>query len=134
MEYLDTGKFSLTKVQNQYIQVNIYTDEELKSETLPTVLEYFNQFNGKVPILVNRQGRYALSTEVQLAFMKHASSLFCALAFVDVTPLQRRLTNIASFTYFKGLPVKSFSTEEEASDWLRQFGGLPPFTDNMADV
>lgn len=133
MEYLDTGKLSLKKVSNEYIRVTIYTDEEIDNNETPILLKYFNQFEGKVPLLIDKQGRYALSTGVQLTFIEYASSLFSALAFVDVTPIQRKLTNIASFTYFKGLPVKSFSTEAEATDWLHQFGGLPAFTDNMLD-
>lgn len=126
MEYLDTGKYSLSKLGDEYVHVVMYSDQELTSKELPTILKYFNQFKGRAPVLVNRKGRYALSTGAQFAFIKHAKRLFSAIAFLDHTPLQRRITQIASITYLRDLPVKSFSDYSSAESWLKQYGPLPP--------
>jgi hypothetical protein len=129
MESLDTGRYSLSIAGKGYVHVVIYTDQELTSSEVPTILEYFRQFNGPVPVLVDRKGRYSLSTGAQLAFIKHARRLFRAVAFLDTAPLQRRLSQIAGITYFRNLPVKSFAALSAAELWLTGFGPFPAFTD-----
>ena len=126
MDYLDTGKYSLSKVADKYVLVVIYSDQELTGKEIPIVLDFFSQFSGRVPVLVNRKGHYSLSTGAQLAFIKHAKKLFSAMAFVDNTPLQRGITKIASITYLKDLPVKSFADSESAENWLKHYGPIPP--------
>ena len=128
MKYLDTGKYSLSRVGDKYVLVVMYSDQELTKNEVPTVVEYFRQFSGKVPVLVNRKGRYSLSTGAQLAFIKHAKKLFSAIAFFDKTPLQRRITKIASISYLRDLPVKSFTDFTSAEDWLKNYGPIPPNT------
>ena len=127
MKNLDTGEYALSKVGDAYVRLVIYTDQELTTKEIPLVLGYFKQFEGPVPLLVDRQGRYALSTGVQLAIIEHAKSLFSALAILDYTPLQRRITQIASITYLKDLPVKSFPDITQAEIWLKRYGPLPDF-------
>ncbi len=105
----------------------MYSDQELTSNEVPTVLDYFRQFEGRVPILLIRKGRYALSAGAQLAIIKHAKTLFCAFAFLDSTPLQRKITQVAGITYLRELPVKSFSEITTAVTWLKKYGPLPPF-------
>ncbi len=117
----------MSKVGEAYVEVVVYSDQELSTDEIPIVLNYFRQFEGRVPVLVNRKGRYALSTGAQLAFIKHAKKLFSAFAFLDSTPLQRKITQIASITYLRELPVKSFSDLSSAAVWLEQYGPLPPF-------
>lgn len=134
MEYLDTGKYSLSKVGGEYVHVIMYSDQELTTNEVPTVLEYFSQFKGRVPVLVNRKGRYALSAGAQLAFVKHAKKLFSAMGFLDHSPLQRKITQIASITYLRDLPVRSFSELSEAEAWLKTFGPLPPFIEKHHDM
>ncbi|MDJ0808103.1 MAG: STAS/SEC14 domain-containing protein [Gammaproteobacteria bacterium] len=126
MEDLDTGNFTLSKIGNEYVLAEVYTDHELTLEEAPAVLEYLNRYEGRVPLLVDRQGRYSLSAGAQLAFIKHAKELFSAIGFVDHSPLQRRITQIASITYLSGLPVKSFPERSQAEAWITQFGPLPP--------
>jgi hypothetical protein len=127
MENLDTAEYALSKVGEAYVRLEIYSDQELTTKEIPQVLGYFSQFEGRVPVLVDRHGRYALSTGVQLAIIEHAKSLFSALGIIDHTPLQRRITQIASITYLKDLPVKSFSDIAQAETWLKRYGPLPKF-------
>jgi len=127
MEHLDTGKYSLSKVGDRYVHVIMYADQELTIEEVPTVTAYFRQFQGRVPVLVDRQGRYALSAGAQIAFIKHAKDLFSALGFLDHTPLQRKITQIAGMTYLRGLPIRSFAEIRQAEAWLQRYGPLPPF-------
>lgn len=124
MEYLDSGKYSISRVDDAYVLVSIYTDDEITADDVPPVLEFFSQFEEPVPVLLHRDGNYSLTFEAQLALIEHAPRLIRKLAFLDTTPVHKRLTKLANETYLKAIGVKSFKTHEAAEEWLRSFGGI----------
>jgi len=48
-----------------------------------------------------------------------------AIAYVDRNHKETILTKIAKDTYMKDAKVKSFNNEQDALNWLAQFGSLP---------
>lgn len=118
MDQLDTGKYALSLTDKGYLLVRIYTDDEITIDDVPPVLDFFRRFERKMPVLLVREGGYALSFEAQSALMRHAAQLISRLAFVDRSPLQQALTLLAKQTYLKRLEVRSCRNVEEAEAWL----------------
>lgn len=121
MHILDTGKVKIFPHEDRYLIVSIYADDEINEADITLVREYLDQFEGRVSVLVKRDGHYSLSHIVQLALMLEAGKRFEAVAYLDRTHLQRDLTDFAKNTYLKDVKVRSFSDEKDADHWLRQF-------------
>ena len=121
MHTLDTGKVKIYPHEDRYLSVSIYVDDEINEADITLAREYFDQFEGRVSVLVKRDAHYSLSHIVQLALMFEAGKRFEAVAYLDQTHVQKDLTEYAKSTYLKDVIVRSFSDEEDADQWLRQF-------------
>ncbi|MCP4286277.1 MAG: hypothetical protein GY792_17830 [Gammaproteobacteria bacterium] len=121
MERLDTEKLTLYVVDNRYLLLVIHTDEEIASEDIPAVVEFLDQFDGPVPILIERQGNYSISPFVQIAMYQGTKKRIKAAAFLDRHTRDSILTKIAKITYFQHTKVKSFYSRKDAVEWLKRF-------------
>ena len=126
MKEMDTGKIRLCIKEDKYLEVTIYTDGEIVIDDLTPVMTFFDQFDGPLPVMLHRQGRYSLSAEVQVMLWEEVGGYCKALVYIDHTRMGKRLTQLAKNTYMKNTEVESFEIEEDAAEWLIQFGGMPP--------
>lgn len=118
MEQLDTGKLMLRVVNNKYLHLTIHTDEEITAEDIPAVVEFLDQFDEPVPILIERQGDYSISAIVQMAMYRGTKKRLKAVAFLDRHHQDTFLSNIAKVSYFQHTKVRSFYKKEDALEWL----------------
>jgi len=121
MDRLETQKLTLCSVDNQYLHLIIHTDEEITTEDMPAVIEFLDQFDGPVPLLVERQGSYSISSAVQMAMYAGTKRRLKAVAYLDRNSRDSAWTKIAEHTYFKHTKVRSFYTKESTLEWLKQF-------------
>ena len=125
MEILETEKFTLQAVDETHLKLTVFTDGEITKEDIPPVLEFMDQFSAPVPILLVREGSYMLSVLVQISLYREVKEHVKAIAYVDRNHKETVLTKIAKNTYMKDAKVKSFNNEQDALNWLAQFGSLP---------
>ena len=125
MERLETDKFKLEIVGETHLKLAIFTNDEITKEDIPPVLEFMDQFAAPVPVLLIRKGTYSLSVLVQISLYREAKKRIKAMAYVDRNHKDTVLTEIARNTYMKGAKVRSFQDEQDALNWLAQFGHLP---------
>ena len=118
MEQLDTEKLILRVVDNKYLHLIIHTDEEISADDIPAVVEFLDQFDEPVPILIERQGNYSISAVVQMAMYTGTKKRLKAVAFLDRHHQDVFLTNIAKVSYFQHIKVRSFYKKEDAVEWL----------------
>lgn len=121
MQNTDTGKVKLAIVDNRYLHVEIYTDEEIIETDIKPVTDFFDQFSEPVPALIERTGHYAISVIVQIAMLKQTKQRLKAVAYLERDHKDAILTRIAAHTYFRDVEVKSFFDRDEALAWLVQF-------------
>lgn len=131
MDRLDTEKLRLCLVDNQYLHLTIHTDEEITSEDIPSVVEFLDQFNEPVPILIERQGNYSISAKVQMAMYKGTRRRIKAVAYLDRHHRDSFLTKIAKVTYFQHARVMSFYRKQDAVEWLKLFYCTTPIKPNV---
>ncbi len=125
MEILETEKFTLQAVDGSHLRFTIFTDGEITKDDIPPTLEFMDQYHAPVPVLLVREGSYTLSVLVLIALRREAKRRIKAMAFIDRNHKDTILTKIAKQTYMKDARVKSFDNEQDALDWLAQFGSLP---------
>jgi hypothetical protein len=121
MDNIDTGKVRIQVVDNHYLHVEIYTDEEITKGDIPSVTGFLDQFSEPVPALIERRGHYAISILVQIAMMQQTKKRLKAVAYIERNHRDVILTRIAASTYFRDVAVKSFYEEDMALQWLSQF-------------
>jgi hypothetical protein len=126
MESKDTGKVRLRVVDNRYLHIEIYTDDELTRDEIEPITDFLDQFDKPVPALIERQGRYSISLLVQIAMMKQTKHRLRAVAYIERDHIDAVMSRIAANTYFREVEVKSFYDRSEALEWLSQyFTGAP---------
>ncbi len=125
MEILETEKLTLQAVDETHLKLTIFTDGEITKDDIPPVIEFMDQYHAPTPVLLVREGSYILSLLVLIALRQEAKRRIKAMAFIDRNHKETILTKIAKQTYMKDARVKSFDNEQDALDWLAQFGNLP---------
>lgn len=121
MDRLETDKFTLEVVDNTYLRLSIFTNDEITREDIPPVLQFMDQFLDPTPVLLVREGAYSLSVIVQISLFLDVKNRISAMAYVDRNHKETVLTKIAKNTYMKDAKVRSFKKETEALEWLSQF-------------
>jgi len=134
MDRLDTRKLVLFIVGNQYLHLIIHTDEEITTEDVPAVVDFLDQFDQPVPLLIERQGNYSISTAVQMAMYKGTHKRLKAVAFLDRNHRDSFLSKIAKVSYFQHTKVRSFLNKKDAVAWLKQNYCVAPIIPNSSKL
>lgn len=120
MQNIDTDKISLSIEENRYVHAVVHTDDELVKDDIKSIIDYLEQFNEPIPILIERKSRYSISIFAQIQIMQQTKSRLKAAAFIERDHRDALMTRIASSTYFQSIAVKSFYNRQEAVEWLMQ--------------
>jgi len=118
MDKLETDKFTLEVVDESYLKLTIFSNDQIDKEDIPPVLGFMDKLSSPAPVLLVREGSYSLSVIVQISLYRETKKRISAIAYVDRNYKETVLTKIAKTTYMKAAKVRSFSTETDALDWL----------------
>jgi hypothetical protein len=105
--YLISKKDHTPSTEEQGIAELVRFNEQLKGRKIAAVMD-ISQSRPATPEQRSRQGR-------------ELSRFFSAIAFIATNPMTRMLTNVYLGTTDLGMPVKLFSTSEEALKWIAPF-------------
>lgn len=98
------------------VRVCVKEDIELTGKQMEGLMGFAEELcpHEKVPLLIDRQNRYALTFEAQQHLTRNAQ--VAAAAYVA------RNSDLAARvgkTYFRGIPVRSFESRASAIEWLQ---------------
>lgn len=122
----DSGRVRVEPVGDAYLHFSLYGTGELTGQEMAALRAYVDHYDDKVSIVVTRDSEdYWFSADAQKEMYLYAGARVKAVAYVDRSNRDRRMSEYADQTFLKDVEVQSFVTLADAVAWVAQFGPLP---------